>query len=157
MKVGFDPVGIKSIQSTFNANDGNAWESHLQAKSARKSRTTTRRNPAHLPAPDLLQRDFTTQRPNQIWLADITYIPTQEGGLYLAAILDLYSPPNRGLGDESAFHGDPDVGGAHHGPGTAPPDQMLLHHSDQGRQCTSGAYQQLLKDHAVQLSVRHFA
>ena len=91
MKVGFDPVGIKSIQSTFNANDGNAWESHLQAKSARKSRTTTRRNPAHLPAPDLLQRDFTTQRPNQIWLADITYIPTQEGWLYLAAILDLYS------------------------------------------------------------------
>jgi putative transposase len=46
-----------------------------------KRRTTTRRDPRAAPAPDLLGRDFVAGRPNRIWLADITYIPTQEGFL----------------------------------------------------------------------------
>ena len=46
-------------------------------------------------APNLLDRDFTAAKPNQIWLADITYIETDQGWLYLAAVMDLYS---RGMG-----------------------------------------------------------
>ena len=56
-----------------------------------KKRRTTRRDPRAAPAPDLLCRDFVAVRPNKIWLADITYIPTREGFLYLAFILDTHS------------------------------------------------------------------
>ncbi len=57
----------------------------------RKFRATTDSNHSHPVAPNLLERDFTAQEPNQRWLADLTYIPTGEGWLYLAAVLDLHS------------------------------------------------------------------
>jgi putative transposase len=56
-----------------------------------KKHGTTRRDPRAAPAPDLLRRDFVAARPNRVWLADITYVPTQEGFLYLAFILDAHS------------------------------------------------------------------
>jgi putative transposase len=56
-----------------------------------KKRGTTHRDPSAAPAPDLLARDFVAARPNRVWLADITYLPTREGFLYLAFILDVYS------------------------------------------------------------------
>ena len=62
----------------------------LCAQQRRRFRSTTKRNEADRPAPNRLQRDFEFDRPNQKWLADITYIPTTEGWLYLAAILDLF-------------------------------------------------------------------
>jgi putative transposase len=56
----------------------------------RRVRTTDSRH--RLPiAPNLIQRNFTAAAPNQVWLADITYIPTGEGWLYLAAVMDLFS------------------------------------------------------------------
>lgn len=63
----------------------------LRAKAARKFKATT--NSAHaLPVADnLLQQDFTALAPNQVWVCDITYISTDEGWLYLAAVLDLHS------------------------------------------------------------------
>jgi len=64
---------------------------HIQAKQTKRYKVTTRRNKAHPVAPNLLKRNFVAQRPDQIWLADITYIPTLEGWLYLASILDLYT------------------------------------------------------------------
>ena len=63
----------------------------LEAKQTRRYKTTTRRYKAHPVAPNLLQRDFTADRPDQKWLADITYISTRKGWLYLATILDAYS------------------------------------------------------------------
>jgi putative transposase len=56
-----------------------------------KKRRTTRRDPRAAPAPDLLRGDFVAGQPNMVWLADITYIPTWEGFLYLAFILDTHS------------------------------------------------------------------
>jgi putative transposase len=56
-----------------------------------KKRRTTRDDPRAAPAPDLLRRDFVAAQPNKVWLADITYIPTREGFLYLAFILDTHS------------------------------------------------------------------
>ena len=63
----------------------------LRAKAARKLKATT--NSEHnLPvAPHLLNQDFSAQRPNQQWVADITYLATDEGWLYLAVVLDLYA------------------------------------------------------------------
>ena len=60
-------------------------------KQTRRYKTTTKRNKAHLAAPNLLKRNFSADRPDQKWLADITYIPTLEGWLYLALVLDLYT------------------------------------------------------------------
>ena len=56
-----------------------------------KKRRTTRRDPRAAPAPDLLRGDFVAAEANRVWLADITYVPTQEGFLYLAFTLDTHS------------------------------------------------------------------
>jgi putative transposase len=63
----------------------------LCAKRKRKRVLTTHRDPSHPVAPNLLNREFTAQEPNKKWVTDITYIPTMQGWLYLAVILDLYS------------------------------------------------------------------
>jgi putative transposase len=56
-----------------------------------KRRRTTIPDPAAAPAPDLVGRRFTASRPNELWLADITYLPTREGWLFLAVVLDAFS------------------------------------------------------------------
>lgn len=63
----------------------------LRAKAARKFKATTNSNHTLPVADNLLQQDFTAQLPDQVWVGDITYINTDEGWLYLAAVLDLYS------------------------------------------------------------------
>lgn len=57
----------------------------------RSWRHATKQDPARVPAPDLLERDFTATAPNQKWLADVTYVPSVAGWLYLATVLDVFS------------------------------------------------------------------
>ena len=52
---------------------------------------TTKRDKEARPAPDLVDRDFTATKPNQLWVADITFVPTAAGFLYLAVVLDAWS------------------------------------------------------------------
>ena len=59
--------------------------------SRRRWFTTTRRQPDAQPAPDLVQRHFRADAPNRLWVADATYVPTGEGFLYLAVVLDVFS------------------------------------------------------------------
>ena len=63
----------------------------LRAKAARKYKATTHSEHNWPVAPNLLNQDFSAQRPNQKWVADITYLATDEGWLYLAVVLDLYA------------------------------------------------------------------
>ena len=65
-------------------------KAEIVPKAIRRFRVTTdsRRTEA---SPNLIKRDFTSEHPNDLWLSDITYIPTKEGWLYLAAVLDAYS------------------------------------------------------------------
>jgi transposase InsO family protein len=63
----------------------------LRAKAAKKFKAPTNSNHSLPVAENLLQQDFTAQRPNQVWVGDITYIDTDEGWLYLAVVLDLFS------------------------------------------------------------------
>ena len=63
----------------------------LRAKAARKFKATTNSNHSLPVAENLLQQDFSAARPNQAWVGDITYIATDEGWLYLAVVLDLFS------------------------------------------------------------------
>ena len=63
----------------------------IGASRRRGSIVTTRRDKEARPAPDLVDRDFTALRPNQLWVADITFVPTASGFLYLAVVLDAWS------------------------------------------------------------------
>jgi len=63
----------------------------LAGVSRRRGPATTQRDERVRPAPDLVARRFTAQRPNQLWVADITYIPTAVGFLYLAVVVDVFS------------------------------------------------------------------
>lgn len=67
-----------------------------------RKKRTTRQNKYSTPAPDLIKRDFTTGAANRVWVADITYIKTAEGFLYLAFVLDAYS--RRVVGWSMASH-----------------------------------------------------
>ena len=66
-------------------------QADIQSKLRRKFVVTTNSKNTKAPAPDLLQRDFKTDRPDAAWVSDTTFIPTREGWLYLAVVLDLFS------------------------------------------------------------------
>jgi transposase InsO family protein len=63
----------------------------LVGRSGRRKVRTTRRDPAATPAPDRLGRDFTAEAPDQRWAGDVTYVPTDQGWLFVASVLDIYS------------------------------------------------------------------
>ena len=80
-------------------------ECGIRAKYVRKYRpTTTQSAHAHVPSPDLLERDFTADGPNKKWLCDITYIPTDEGFLYLAGVMDAWSRSIVGWSMSNTLH-----------------------------------------------------
>lgn len=66
-------------------------ERDLRGRVRRRYRTTTKADERHPVAPNLLDRNFSAERPDQVWVGDITYIWTREGWLYLAVLIDLYS------------------------------------------------------------------
>jgi putative transposase len=108
----------------------------LRGVSRRKWVVTTVRAAHARPAPDLVQRAFTASGPNQLWVADITYIPTWSGTLYLAVVLDVWS--RRIIGWAMATHlrtrlvvAALDMAVAQRQP------QGVIHHSDQGCQYTA--------------------
>jgi len=116
----------------------------------RRARTTTSR-PAV--APDLVGRSFRAEGPDRVWTGDITYIPTGEGYLYLAGVLDLYS--RRIVGWSMADHLRLVVvvdaftwGGARRRPAPG-----LIHHSDRGSQYAAAAYRRLLARHQMRQSM----
>ena len=125
----------------------------LRAKQSKRFKTTTKRNKAHPVAPNLLKRDFTADRPNQKWLSDISYIPTQEGWLYLAAILDLYTRGIVGWAMSDRMTSDLTISALEMALHRRQPEAGLIHHSDQGSQYTDQAYQALLKDHGIRASM----
>jgi len=125
----------------------------LCAKQSRRFRSTTKRNKAHRAAPNLLKRDFRAERLNQKWLADITYISTLEGWLYLAAILDLFSRRIVGWAMSDRMTTDLTLRALHMAIGQRRPSPGLIHHSDQGSQYTDGRYQAVLAAHGFQASM----
>jgi putative transposase len=111
----------------------------LAGVSRRKSTRTTRRDPDARPAPDLVDRNFTTPGPDQLWVADITYIPTWAGFLYLAVVLDAWS--RRVVGWAMATHLRTElVLDALNMALTQRRPANVIHHSDQGCQYTSFAF-----------------
>ena len=125
----------------------------LQAKQTKRYKATTKRNKAHPVAPNLLKQDFVADWPNQKWLTDITYIPTQEGWLYLAVVLDLFSRRIIGWAMSDRMTSDLTMDALKMAIRQRRPEISLIHHSDQGSQYTDGEYQQLLKNWGIQVSM----
>jgi putative transposase len=129
-------------------------EAGIAAKAARKFRCTTTDSDHDLPvAENLLDRQFDPSVANEAWVADITYIPTQEGWLYLAAVEDLYS--RRAVGWAMAEHMESRlvVDALAMAVQRRLPDEGLLAHSDRGSQYASEHYQLLLARHGITCSM----
>ncbi len=120
-------------------------EEGIQAKQPKRYKVTTKANKNHPAAPNLLDRNFTTNRPNEKWTADITYIPTLEGWLYLAVILDLFSRRVVGWSRSHRMTNALVMDALNMAIRQRRPGPGLLHHSDRGSQYTGQPYQTLLK------------
>jgi transposase InsO family protein len=105
---------------------------------------TTQTDPTHAVQPNHLARDFSTTAPNQKWLADITYIPTREGWLYVAGIMDLHGRQIVGLAMAARMPAELVERAWQMAYTERQPPPTLLHHSDRGSQYTSHLYQSAL-------------
>jgi putative transposase len=102
----------------------------LRAKQSKCFKSTTKRNKTQPAAPNLLERDFEADWPDQKWLADITYIATLEGWLYLATILDLYTRRIVGWAMSERMTGDLTLSALKMALQQRQPMPGLIHHSD---------------------------
>jgi putative transposase len=111
-----------------------------------KRRRTTIADPAAAPAPDLVGRRFTASRPNELWLADITYLPTHEGWLFLAVVLDAFSRRVVGWSMRDDLKSELVVDALAMAVTRRKPPAGVVHHSDRGSQYTSLAFGKTLRD-----------
>jgi len=100
-------------------------------------------------APNRLERQFTVETPNRAWGSDITYLPTHDGWLYLAIVVDLFSRKIVGWALASTMETSLVTTALSMAIGRRHPPPGLLHHSDRGSQYASGAYQALLQRHQM--------
>jgi putative transposase len=114
---------------------------------------TTQQQEGNRIAPNVLDQDFHASRPNEKWVGDITYIATDEGWLYLASILDLYSRRVVGWAIEDGMEVSLVEKAWQMAFRNRHPAPDLLHHSDRGSQYTADAYLELLEKAHCQLSM----
>ena len=132
----------------------------LMRSAALRARPKRRATPAdtglralHLVAPNVLDRDFLATAPNQKWVADFTYIWTSEGWLFVAAVLDLFSRRVVGWSMQADMASQLVTDALLMAVWRRRPAASLLHHSDQGSQYSSEAFQRLLQELGVTCSM----
>ena len=125
----------------------------IQAKRKQGYKRTTRRDESHPVAPNLLGQEFDAQAINEKWVADITFIDTHEGWLYLAAILDVYSRKIVGWSMSTRLQKQLVADALTMAIGRRDMTRPLIHHSDRGSQYTSHDFRALLKQHDIQVSM----
>lgn len=117
----------------------------LVGKARHKFRVTTTESDHELPvAANVLDRQFTPTAPNQVWVSDITYVPTSEGWLYLAAVMDLYARRIVGWAMSARIDRTLVIAALTDALQRRHPAPGVLHHSDRGSQYASADYQALL-------------
>jgi transposase InsO family protein len=121
----------------------------LRARRRRRFRVTTDSEHQWTVPTDLVQRRFRPARPNIVWAADLTYLPTATGWMYLAVILDLYSRRVVGWAVRTTLQTDVVCAALHLALGQRQPSPGLVHHSDRGVQYASAEYQAVLTAHGV--------
>jgi putative transposase len=128
-------------------------EDRLRARPGRHFKTTTQSDHRHPVAPNQLQRQFQMAGPDRCWAGDITYLWTQEGWLYLAVLLDLYSRRIVGWATSDRLTEDLTLRALDQALTYRLPPGGLLHHSDRGSQYVSHAYRRLLAERGVTMSM----
>ena len=118
----------------------------------RRVRTTDSRHDLPI-APNLLNRNFSAAAPNRIWLTDITYVETDQGWLYLAAVMDLYSRRIVGWAMDDHLRTELPLAALNMAISTRRPGANLIHHSDRGVQYASAEYRAALQSAGMQASM----
>lgn len=116
----------------------------LRARS-RRSRVVTTRSDHQLASPNILDRQFTVALPNRVWLSDITYVPTREGWLYVATVMDLCSRKIVGLSMRADLSQELVLQALRQAIHRTSPSAGLIVHSDRGSQYASEAYRTILR------------
>jgi transposase InsO family protein len=125
----------------------------IKAIHKRQFKVTTKSDHNYPVAQNILNRNFQADTPNQKWVADITYIRTFEGWMYLAAIMDLYSRKIVGWGMSKTMTATLATTALEMAIHRRHPLKRLLHHSDRGAQYASKEYQELLKKYGMVCSM----
>ena len=131
-------------------------EDGLVARTPASFVRTTDSNHSDPIAPNLLARNFSVDEvggTNRIWVSDITYIPTREGWLYLASVLDLGSRRCVGWSMGETLEADLAVNALRMAIRARQPSPGLIHHSDRGSQYASAAYRSILSEHGMLASM----
>ena len=125
----------------------------IRSKMRRKWMRTTNSNHPHPIAPNLLDRQFAVSEANQVWVSDITYIATDEGWLYLASTMDLYSRKIVGWAMNESMPASLVESALEMAIDLRSPPAGLLHHSDRGVQYAAHAFQGLLERNGIVCSM----
>ena len=128
-------------------------EIELKVRTRRRFKVTTDSNHDHPIAPNLLDRIFTVAKPNLAWVTDITYLHTNQGWLYLAVILDLFSRRIVGWATSETIDCHLALSALDMAIQTRRPGPGLVHHSDRGSTYTADAYRKALRDGAIECSM----
>ncbi len=119
----------------------------------KRFRHTTDSNHTNPIAPNLLDRKFTVNMADEAWVADITYVWTAQGWLYLAVILDLFSRRVIGWSMDDNMRTELVMSALNMALGQRNPEVGLIHHSDRGTQYASGEYRETLKANNILCSM----
>lgn len=125
----------------------------LIAKMKKRFKVTTKANSKAKAAPNLLEQNFTAEQPNQRWVADISYVWTLEGWLYVACVLDLFSRKIVGLAMKDRMTDDLVIAALEQALLHRNSSTGLMHHSDRGSQYTSVDFQRKLAQHSITASM----
>ena len=126
-------------------------EQGLAGVSRRRGTRTTRPEPGRRAAPDLVERRFQAQAPNRLWVADITYVPTWAGFVFLAVVLDVFSRRIVGWSMADHLRTELVLEALNMAVGQRRPE-AVIHHSDQGTQYTSLAFGKRCREMGVRPS-----
>jgi transposase InsO family protein len=148
-----EALRIKGVSASKRRVERTMRALGLQGRKRRRFRVTTKANPAHPAAANVLDRNFVADRPNQRWATDISYVWTDEGWCYLAVILDLFSRAVVGWALDTTLTTQLPLRALDMAMRRRAPSSSLLHHSDRGCQYTSQEYRQALDDLGINVSM----
>lgn len=124
-------------------------ESGLKSRTVRKYKATTNSKHNHPVSDNVLNQTFRAERPNQVWMSDITYVWTAEGWLYVASIMDLFTRKIVGWKADSRMTKELVIDALNQAYRRERPKPGVLHHSDRGSQYASKEYQDKLRDYGM--------
>jgi transposase InsO family protein len=128
-------------------------EAGIRSRTKKKFKATTDSRHNLPVAPNLLNQQFAVDTPDHTWAGDITFIPTGQGWLYLAVLLDLFNREVVGWSASSRMTRQLTIDALQMALGRRNPEKGLLHHSDRGSQYASADYQKILKEQGITCSM----